>query len=85
MKKITLLVLICVMSLQVLAQTDCKNGVSTNPDAPTNNNLPFYLDGTNNVIQTGDKYLNRFNWLNQNGSIFYQYNLVNTTTKNLKK
>jgi len=77
MKIIITILTICVFALQTIAQTDCENNVSTNPNAPTNNNLPYLFNSSNQLELTGNKYLNGFDWINQNGSISYQYDLVN--------
>jgi len=78
------LMLVFVLLISIRLNAQCVNNVSTNPTNPTNNALPE-LDNGDPYDDVDTRYLNRFDWLPANGSIFYQYNLFNTTTKNLKK
>jgi len=71
-----IVVLLFGITSQSIAQTDCKNNVSTNPNSPTNTNLPYLMNDSDELELTGDKYLNRFDWLNT-GSIQNHYNSIN--------
>ena len=85
MKNLKIVIVFMFVTLTNIAQTDCKNNVSTNVNNPTNTSLPVIMDVNGNITSTNGKYLNGFDWLPANGSIYLQYNLFNTTTKNIKK
>lgn len=53
-KFIFILLVICLLSQHIFGQ--CTNGVSTNPNNPSNNNLPY------NKFGQMDEFLNQWNW-----------------------